>query len=170
MKALDGVESKMRPIPWLSWDDKYRFYLKVDKRSDSECWNWTGCKVDGYGMFAIQSQPFLSNRVAYFIAYQEPGQIRVCHECNNRACCNPGHLYLGSQSENIKQMFADRRCTHASELNPRATLSDANVIEIRRLHESGTKPTELADKFHVSKNTVHKIVYHKTHLGVVHAH
>jgi len=166
MKVLDSVESKMRPIPWMSWDDKYRFYLKVDKRSDSECWNWTACKVDGYGMFAIQQDRFLSNRIAYFIAYQEPGAVRVCHECNNRACCNPKHLYLGTHGENMKQIFLDNRRSMRGEFNPSATISDENVLKVRKLHESGIKPTELANMFHVTKNTIHKIVYYRTHLGV----
>jgi hypothetical protein len=110
----------------------------------------------------------------------------VCHSCDVRACCNPDHLWLGTQSDNIKDAIAKGRAvgppltTLHGEDNPRVKLTETQVREIRALWDahghkgSGRGPryegrvtvSELASRFGVSRSKIHQIVKRQcwTHL------
>lgn len=85
-----------------------RFWRKVDEegRLTTECWNWTGAtKGKGYGSFWLGGKPVRAHRVAWeFTHGPVPSGLFVLHRCNNRLCCNPGHLYLGDNEDNMIDM------------------------------------------------------------------
>lgn len=76
--------------------------------------------------------------------------MNVCHECDNRACVNPNHLFLGSQSDNLLDMKLKDR--HArGERNRHAKLTDAEVVEIR----NATGPHKgIAERYGVCASSV----------------
>lgn len=89
--------------------DKYIFY------SPDGCWYWIGyvCK-DGYGrMNIIQNErnfPVKAHRLAYQIYKGEiPDGMYVLHSCDNPRCVNPDHLSIGTQKDNIQDMFRKGR-------------------------------------------------------------
>ena len=92
-----------------------RFWAKVDTRSSDECWNWTAyIKPDtGYGQFRLGGR--LSKRLpAHVVAYilvkgNVPAGKVVMHTCDNTVCCNPSHLKVGTQKENVDDMLAKGR-------------------------------------------------------------
>jgi hypothetical protein len=92
-----------RPIPPLLQKHIDRFHSRVRRGEPDECWPWLrGRFADGYGGFKVGKQTMKANRVAYFIANGiDPGQLQVCHTCDNPSCCNPAHLFLGDTSANI---------------------------------------------------------------------
>jgi hypothetical protein len=57
----------------------------------------------GYGMFKLRRDVRVtSSRFAFVLKNAvEPMQALVCHHCDNPACCNPGHLYLGNAKTNM---------------------------------------------------------------------
>lgn len=92
-----------------------RFWEKVDRRGPDECWEWQGyLNESGYGYLSIShAGRALAPRVSMLLTGNDPlGQL-VCHTCDNPRCVNPGHLYLGSQKDNMR----DR-----SERGPRKAL------------------------------------------------
>lgn len=88
-----------------------RFWSKVDKRTKTQCWNWLGAKTPGgYGNVRINAKYFKSHRVAWEIThFKIPGNMVICHACDNPSCCNPHHLMLGTQSSNVRDCLVKGR-------------------------------------------------------------
>lgn len=160
-----SIETDLRPIPAITVDVQCRFWLYVDRKSEEECWNWIGYKnQDGYGRFSIRGSPYYTNRVSYKLHVCEPTYLLVCHECNNPACVNPAHLYLGTDSDNSKYIFFSGRRNMRGSNNVNAVLDEREVVIIRQLLRSNTQQI-IADKFGVTRALISQI-----HRGVAWTH
>lgn len=95
--------------------DEARFWGKVQK-SDG-CWEWQGPRSRyGYGKFKCGYRTHIASRFAYKLAHRvtlTPDQV-VCHTRDNPPCCNPAHLFLGTQADNLRDMVAKGR-RHSSQ-------------------------------------------------------
>lgn len=97
----------------ISWDE---FQQRVEPEPNTGCHLWTGsaCKV-GYGRIRPRgappsASPILVHRIAWEFAYGPiPAGMKVCHRCDMPSCVNPDHLFLGTQKENMRDMFAKKR-------------------------------------------------------------
>lgn len=105
-------------MPWKARDINERFWEKVDKSAGPDgCWLWQAqVHPRGYGRFAIGSrtdktrQQVPAHRVAYELGNGPiPEGHYVCHRCDNPPCCNPAHLFTGTQQENMNDMKAKGR-------------------------------------------------------------
>lgn len=88
-----------------------RFWEKVDKKSDNECWNWIGAKnKDGYGIFNLNGKNTSAHRALWIILNSEIELgLQVCHSCDNPSCVNPNHLWLGTDQQNKDDMVKKGR-------------------------------------------------------------
>lgn len=171
-------------------DPLARFFQHVSKSPDPDgCWLWTGAKFhNGYGSFRANSNKQVRvHRWAYehFTGPIPPGFL-VCHRCDNRACVNPVHLFVGTQRDNIADMLAKGRGPDRApnmrylpkaqavlrahpELHARgervslAKLTAEQVRTIRRRYAAGgVTIVELGEDFHVTFSTISAIIRRKT--------
>lgn len=105
MKALDTFAA----LPQDRKEEiEKRFWSKIRKGGDSECWEWTAAKnARGYGSLGFRLEgelrTFLSHRVAWVLNGRDiPHGLLVCHTCDNPPCCNPAHLFVGTSMDNAR--------------------------------------------------------------------
>lgn len=129
------------------------FWSKVNVGTANECWPWrAGKNAGGYGRFGNEK----AHRVAYRLwNNEEPGALFVCHRCDNRACCNPAHLFLGTAADNNEDAKSKGRANAPrGETHPRAKLTSEQVTEIRASTERGI---DLAKRYGVATSTISEI-------------
>ena len=90
-----------------------KFIAKI-KISNNGCWEWQGYTDRlGYGRFHCSEtkKQILAHRWIYQHIYKKilPIEILVCHSCDNPPCCNPSHLWEGTNEDNIRDMISKGR-------------------------------------------------------------
>lgn len=124
------------------------FWARVpDHLPADQCWEWQGSRnPKGYGWFGAGN---LVHRMVYTVLVGAvPDGLQVCHACDNPPCCNPAHLWLGTNDDNQ----ADKKA------KGRSKLTWLIVDEIRELYAAGETQVTLAERFGVSQGTVSAIV------------
>lgn len=135
-----------------------RFWSKVDRSGGpNACWPWTaGRFASGYGAFTIGGRIAKAHRVAFVLSVGEIGDLRVCHRCDNPPCCNPSHLWLGTDGENQRDKREKGRGRGApGESSGKAKLAWVDIETIRSSPES---KRSLALRFGVSVSQIYRIV------------
>ena len=79
------------------------FWKEVYNEDPRACWEWGRAKIStGYGSLVFNGKKRLAHRVAYeSINGPIKNGLHILHECDNPACCNPNHLRLGTNQDNI---------------------------------------------------------------------
>ena len=143
---------------------KARFEAKYQERDPDACWYWTaGTFGDGYGRFTFAGKYHQAHRIAWAVAYgEDPGDNLVLHHCDQVNCVNPNHLYLGDQTDNMRD--AEVRggpdvFSSLGEENPNAKLTADDVEEIRiRYEKEDVVQRDLASEYGVSSSLISMVV------------
>lgn len=152
---------------------------RIEKRGPNECWPWLGWINGGYGRVQIGFETFYAHRVIFDIV--NPGVISrrgpktqndygfLLHKCNNRICCNPNHLYVGTHKDNMQDRLKNGdgyKNLPKGEKHHASVLSDSDRAELINVHKvHGLCAQELALRFNVNRNTVKSILYRHKRKG-----
>lgn len=139
---------------------------------ESGCWLWLGAdKGNGYGHATHERKSWPAHRLAYHLCRGPvPDGVDVCHRCDTRLCVNPGHLFLGTRTDNMRdakrkgRLSSGRRhaLTVCGENGSGAKLSAAQVLSIRAEAEAGATPKELAARHAVGVDNIRRILRRDT--------
>lgn len=154
----------MSDLSWLT-DPLFaaRFWSKVDVGRPGQCWIWRRSRQrNTYGQIYRGGRLALSHRTAWeLINGPMPDDAKACHTCDNPPCCNPSHIFMGTQADNVRDMVAKGRAAGPVRI-PRRSVED-----IRARYHTYTIPgapglfsnaQELADEFGISKPYIHALV------------
>jgi hypothetical protein len=147
-----------------------KFWANTHLCDDTGCIEWSGKPLQrlGYGRLRINGRQVRAHRYAYELCYGTiPDGKMVLHDCDNRICVRPDHLYVGTGSDNMQDMAWRGRAAGFRRKgvgHPMARLTEDDVRNIRyrcRRHgESGGDATaaELAAHYGVSVDHIYGIV------------
>ena len=146
-----------------------RFWLRVVKGVENECWGWTGVvDKNGYGKFRLAGArgPESASRISYKLNVGTiPKGICVCHSCDNPPCTNPDHLFLGTNWDNQHDMIRKGRARYlVGSDSSMAKLTEEQVREIRNRyqpwkHKTGNNQIALAREFGVNQAQISRILH-----------
>lgn len=116
----------------------------------------TGCRIwlgatsgGGYGRVWWQGKMHQVHRLVWELLHGDPGTLKVLHTCDNEPCCEPVHLFLGTQIDNMRDCLAKGRWPHR--------LTETQVVEIKKLLVAGRTQKQLACAFGVHHTTISQI-------------
>jgi hypothetical protein len=146
------------------------FWSRIDRSAGTDgCWMWTGSvnAQNGYGDVddhTAGGKRTSAHRHAYRLTYSDPGKLSVLHECDNRLCCRPDHLRLGTALDNWEDSLRKGRQTVVlpGEANGSAKLTAAEVRAIRRFAASAVRVVDLVRKFGVHDSTIRRVLSGQT--------
>ena len=149
------------------------FWECVDKTPGfgpkGDCWTWIGNRQsNGYGTISVNCKHKPAHRVSWELANGEiPDGVFVLHKCDVPLCIRPDHLFLGDQQANVSDCINKGRFKflgeHKGEEHPRSTLTDAQVLEIRRRYTGRFgECLELAKEYGVSRPVINRVINNKT--------
>jgi hypothetical protein len=157
------------------------FWSRVSQPSPDECWEWLGALTSaGYGNLSWHGKTVQAHRLAYALSveavdlhtgFRVPGKAAryrqfVLHTCDNRKCCNPRHLFLGSMRANLLDAYAKGRKTQPRSQHTNAKLTAEQVREIRSRYAMGSRQVDLAAQHGVSQRAISLVVRRETYRDV----
>lgn len=162
-----------KPIPTDIPDDvKARFWARIDVRGPNECWPWKGSGArEGYGSFSMFGQSYRAHRLSLVLARGKDLRTdqQACHRCDNPPCCNPAHLFVGTNYDNIQDRTRKGRTVRAprdevkvnhqrGEKHHKAKLNRALVEEIRERVSRGETIASLARNLGMNSGHLSRVV------------
>jgi len=161
----ERAENGIKKMPILTQELVDRFWSKIKNTgSVDDCWQWqAGTSAAGYGIFNIGETDYIATRVSYNLHYKkDPLELCVLHKCDNPKCCNPHHLFLGTKSDNMKDMTSKGRSNKGINVNTNK-LTEEQVNEIRYLYKMGVmNKSQLGKEYGVYHSNIISIINNRT--------
>lgn len=135
---------------------------RVERGGPDECWPCAlRPNTSGHRQMQVRGKAILAHRIAFFLTHGRWPEPCCLHRCDNPACCNPAHLFEGTQADNIADMMSKGRHNPAGlsvanarprhgELNPNCKLTDEQVRELRALVLAKVPRKDLSARYGVT--------------------
>jgi hypothetical protein len=145
------------PKNYNSVDERLGLFIDRSGGPDA-CWPWTrSCTHAGYGQVYAHGKNRYAHRLSWENAFGPlPGGAFLCHRCDNPPCCNPNHLFVCTQAENIGDAARKDRVSWGEHRHS-ARLRAADIPTIRRLVRQGLTHRAVAARFGVARETITKV-------------
>lgn len=159
-------------VQYHGFSESKRFMMRVDMKSERECWNWQGGAMNvgrshkpgnGHGQWRNEAgQHELTHRASWrlFIGPITNGAY-VLHKCDNPLCVNPKHLFLGTQTDNCKDMWQKKRGRPGKSVGSAHGCSKLTEKQVLLIRGSGESVTVLAARFSISRTNIYDILKRK---------
>lgn len=165
----DGrVKKNKKKIEVVRKTEIERFIEKIKVDKTLGCWMWKGSVNSSstiqYGQFVkANGLHIAAHRFSYeYFREKIPKNKYACHRCDKPLCVNPFHIFIGTQQDNINDMWNKGRAHPGGALHPNCRLTEEIVIEARRLRKNGFSITALIRKYNVSSKTIRNALIGKT--------
>lgn len=145
------------------------FWTWVDMSGGPDaCWEWqAGRRSLGYGRAYIDGRRIGAHRYALEVALGRrlDRHTFACHRCDNPPCCNPAHLFPGTNAENLADMYAKgRNRPTCGEDQVRSKLTEQAVREIRAMYKGawkGPRQWQIAEQYGITQTLVSQVIHRK---------
>jgi hypothetical protein len=151
--TIDKWGREFRRTPW-----QERFWRYVTPGATDACWEWQGARNEhGYGRLARGGKhggQIKAHRASYEIHHGiDPGNLQVCHRCDNPPCVNPAHLFLGTMEDNLRDAAAKGRTGPQRGTSAAKTrkITDDQVRDLRERVAAGATYAEVAEAFGIGE-------------------
>jgi hypothetical protein len=154
--------------------NKEDFWPNVAVLDTTMCWPWMrSCNSTGYGTLQWSGKPAVAHRVAAFLSglvlspfapLNRKKSGFVLHTCDNKLCCNPAHMEVGTYSKNQSDAYnRNLRAAFRGDTHKNAKLTKQQAAEIRAAYKPGVRQVDLAQQYGVSQRCVSLVVRGETY-------
>jgi hypothetical protein len=149
-----------------------RFWRYVMPEPNSGCWIWIGSLApSGYGQIRDKEadRPETAHRASWRINRGPiPEGMHVLHHCDQRWCCNPDHLFLGTNNDNIQDSAGKgRRKGKRAAVGEQQAAAKLTDDIVRYIRASNDKLRVLAERFGVTETLISMVRRRKIWKNVV---
>lgn len=120
-------------------------FMSHVSKVDSGCWEWIGSYNRGYGKMTYGKEQY-AHRVSFLLFVGQIGHFDVLHRCDNPACVNPTHLFLGTHQDNME----DSACKERMHIKLTAD-------EVRAIRNDPRSHNAIAKHYNLNQSTVSRI-------------
>lgn len=165
------------PNQYISIDPYIRFLSKLTRMPNGCLEYMEGKDKDGYGKFWLNGKTLRAHHAAWFFKHHEMPHLCVLHKCDNPRCCDPEHLFLGTNADNMADKVSKGRqpsgdamrymeSRHRGSKHFRTKLTEEQVIRIREIAKPLRRKRQwrpqLAAEFGISVHNLADIIARRT--------
>lgn len=148
-----------------------RIWNYVDRTQDPNvCWEFNGARRHGYGTIVTTTgKEERAHRVMYRLTKGDiPKGMLIMHTCDNRPCCNPNHLQLGTYKDNNQDMANKGRCRGVFQGGVKNKNSKLTIEQVNKIRSISDKDEtfdikEMSKEYNVSISVIRNVMAYNTY-------